>query len=52
MFFEFDNDVVPTEKGLFTVVRLRRRFSKADVLEHVTEEQVKRLGLTLDGADD
>lgn len=54
MYFEFDNDVVPNSNGngLFTIVKLRRRWSKAEVLEVVTEDRLKELGLTLDGADD
>lgn len=52
MYFEFDNDVVSGEKGLFTVVKLRRRWSKSEVLEVVSEEQLKKLSLSLDGADD
>ena len=53
MFVEYDNDLIKLQDGgLFTAVKIRRRFTLAQVLEHVTEDQVKALGLTLDGAED
>lgn len=53
IFVVFDNEMIITKKGEpFTVVKIRRRLSKAEVLEHVTEEQLEGLGLSLDGAEE
>jgi hypothetical protein len=53
MFVEFDNDLIKLEDGgLFTAVRIRGRYSKAEVLEHTNEEQLAKMKLTLDGAED
>lgn len=49
----FDNDMVMTKKGEpFTVVRIKRRLSAEEVLQHVEQDQLDKLELTLDGADE
>lgn len=46
MFVEFDNRVVSLEDGgLFTVVQLRRRWMKREILAVTTEAALKDLGL-------
>lgn len=60
MVVEFDNDIIKytpkngasDQPSLFTQVKIRRRWSKAEVLEHVEEAVFERLGLSTDNIDD